>query len=168
MAEQDKFQQLKEKYVLVLSVVNKENIQLHNLHIQNDKLFIRGTAPGDDAKNKFWQAVRKVDNAFEKDFQAEIDVKPAAKPAPAAAVPAATVAAGTIAAAAVAAAAAPAPAAAKEQTYTVQSGDTLSHIAKRFYGNANQYMKIFNANKDQLKDPDHIKIGQVLKVPPGE
>lgn len=163
MAEQDRFQQLKEKYVLVLSVVNKENIQLHNLHVQNDKLFIRGTAPGDDAKNKFWQAVRKVDNAFEKDFQAEIDVKPAAKPAPAAAV-----AAGTIAAAAVAAAVAPAPAAAKEQTYTVQSGDTLSHIAKRFYGNANLYMKIFNANKDQLKDPDHIKIGQILKVPPAE
>ena len=38
-------------------------------------------------------------------------------------------------------------------TYTVQSGDTLSAIAKRFLGNANDYMDIFNANRDQLSDP---------------
>lgn len=50
-------------------------------------------------------------------------------------------------------------------TYTVQGGDTLSKIAKQFYGNANQYMKIFEANKDQLSDPDKIKPGQVLKIP---
>ncbi|MEP7366096.1 MAG: LysM peptidoglycan-binding domain-containing protein [Acidobacteriota bacterium] len=50
-------------------------------------------------------------------------------------------------------------------TYTVQGGDTLSKISKHFYGNANQYMKIFDANKDQLSDPDKIKPGQVLKIP---
>ncbi|MBK7928810.1 MAG: LysM peptidoglycan-binding domain-containing protein [Bryobacterales bacterium] len=50
-------------------------------------------------------------------------------------------------------------------TYTVQSGDTLSKISKQFYGSANQYMKIFEANKDQLSDPDKIKPGQVLKIP---
>ena len=50
-------------------------------------------------------------------------------------------------------------------TYTVQSGDTLSGIAKKFLGNANDYMDIFNANTDQLTDPDKIKPGQVLKIP---
>ena len=52
-----------------------------------------------------------------------------------------------------------------ERTYTVQKGDTLSRIAKEMLGDANAYMDIFNANKDQLKDPDKIKPGQVLKIP---
>jgi nucleoid-associated protein YgaU len=50
-------------------------------------------------------------------------------------------------------------------TYTVQAGDTLSKIAKEKLGDANAYMEIFNANKDQLSDPDKIKPGQVLKIP---
>lgn len=50
-------------------------------------------------------------------------------------------------------------------TYTVQSGDTLSKIAKAHLGDANAYMKIFDANKDQLSDPDKIKVGQVLTIP---
>lgn len=50
-------------------------------------------------------------------------------------------------------------------TYTVKSGDTLSKIAKMHLGDANAYMKIFEANKDQLSDPDKIKPGQVLKIP---
>ena len=55
---------------------------------------------------------------------------------------------------------------AKQQTtYTVKSGDTLSKIAKEYLGDANAYMKIFDANKDQLNDPDKIKPGQVLKIP---
>lgn len=49
--------------------------------------------------------------------------------------------------------------------YTVKSGDTLSAIAKRFLGSANRYMEIFNANKDQLSDPDKIKVGQTLTIP---
>ena len=57
--------------------------------------------------------------------------------------------------------------AAAPQTHTVQAGDTLSKIAKQYLGNANAYMDIFNANKDQLKDPDKIQPGQVLKIPQG-
>lgn len=49
--------------------------------------------------------------------------------------------------------------------YTVKSGDTLSAISKRFLGSANRYMDIFNANKDQLSDPDKIKVGQTLTIP---
>lgn len=52
-----------------------------------------------------------------------------------------------------------------EQTYTVVSGDTLSKIAKKFYGNANAWHTIFDANKDQLKNPDLIRPSQVLKIP---
>ena len=57
------------------------------------------------------------------------------------------------------------PVAGAGTTYTVQAGDTLSAIAKKFLGNANEYMAIFNANRDQLDDPDKIKPGQVLKIP---
>jgi nucleoid-associated protein YgaU len=58
-----------------------------------------------------------------------------------------------------------ASAAGAAQTYTVKPGDTLSKIAKALLGDANDYMTIFNANKDQLSDPDKIKPGQVLKIP---
>lgn len=50
-------------------------------------------------------------------------------------------------------------------TYTVKAGDTLSKIAKEHLGDANAYMKIFDANKDTLTDPDKIKPGQVLTIP---
>ena len=55
--------------------------------------------------------------------------------------------------------------AATGRTYTVKAGDTLSGIAKEHLGNANAYIKIFEANRDQLSDPDKIKPGQVLKIP---
>ena len=51
------------------------------------------------------------------------------------------------------------------RTYTVQPGDSLSKIAKQLLGDANAYPKIFEANRDQLRDPDEIKPGQVLKIP---
>lgn len=51
------------------------------------------------------------------------------------------------------------------QVYEVVSGDTLGGIAKRFYGNAGQYMKIFEANRDILDDPNLIKVGQKLTIP---
>jgi nucleoid-associated protein YgaU len=51
-------------------------------------------------------------------------------------------------------------------TYTVQSGDTLWKIAEEAYGSGAEYMKIFEANRDQLDNPDLIRPGQVLKIPP--
>ena len=73
----------------------------------------------------------------------------------------------------IAAGAAPKDAAAKAapalpaefEWYEVQKGDTLSALAKRFYGKASQYMKIFEANKDVLTNPDLIKVGQKLRIP---
>lgn len=54
----------------------------------------------------------------------------------------------------------------QSQYHTVVRGDTLSAIAKAFYGNANAYPKIFEANKPMLSDPDKIYPGQLLRIPP--
>ena len=51
------------------------------------------------------------------------------------------------------------------KTYTVKPGDTLHKIAREYLGDGNAFMKIFNANQDQLTDPDNIKPGQVLRLP---
>ncbi|HEY9421404.1 MAG TPA: peptidoglycan-binding protein LysM [Thermoanaerobaculia bacterium] len=58
----------------------------------------------------------------------------------------------------------PAP---EAQYYEVKSGDTLSKIAKQFYGDANKYNQIFEANRPMLKDPDEIYPGQKLRIPAG-
>ncbi len=54
----------------------------------------------------------------------------------------------------------------ESQYYTVVRGDTLSKIAKDYYGNANAYMQIFEANKPMLSHPDKIYPGQMLRIPP--
>jgi nucleoid-associated protein YgaU len=62
----------------------------------------------------------------------------------------------------------PAPvevAAAEERVYEVVAGDTLGAIAQKYYGKASEYMKIFEANRDILDNPDLIKVGQKLKIP---
>ena len=53
----------------------------------------------------------------------------------------------------------------QEQTYVVVSGDSLSKIAKRFYGDATKWPRIHDANRDQIKNPDLIHPGQRLKIP---
>jgi len=53
----------------------------------------------------------------------------------------------------------------EERIYEVVSGDTLGKISKEFYGDAMQYMKIFEANRDILDNPDLIKVGQKLRIP---
>lgn len=59
----------------------------------------------------------------------------------------------------------PAPAPSGGQTYTVKSGDSLSKIAKRLYGDAQQWRKIYEANKDQIQNPDLIHPGQTIRIP---
>jgi nucleoid-associated protein YgaU len=104
---------------------------------RDGKLHFTGTVGSEAEKNAIWDAIKTVP-----DWRTDVvaDVKVVAKPGSAAA-----------------------PTAGK--TYTVKAGDTLSKISKEHYGDANDYMKIFNANKDQLTDPDKIKPGQVLKIP---
>jgi len=101
----------------------------------NGRLQFKGTVSSEEDKNKIWDALKTVPT-WKDELNAQIDVvKPAASAAPAA------------------------------KTYTVQSGDTLSKIAKTHLGDANAYMRIFEANKDKLSDPDKIQVGQVLTIP---
>ena len=139
----DQLQQLKDKYATALRVLEQAGIRLHNLHVQDNKLFVRGEAPSQDAKNKFWNQVKLIDSSYA-DLTADITVSATAKPASQSEV---------------------AKEAPKTTTYTVQKGDTLSKISQQFYGDSGQYMKIFSANRDQISDPDKIQIGQVLKIP---
>jgi nucleoid-associated protein YgaU len=138
----DRFEQLKAKYQSVLNFIQSNSIQLQNLNMEGDKLLIRATAPSADAKNRVWDQIKLVDPNFSSDLIADIQ-------APAAA----------------AAAAGGAPSTPAPRTYTVQGGDSLSKISKQFYGDANKCMKIFEANKDKLADPDKIKPGQELVIP---
>ena len=59
----------------------------------------------------------------------------------------------------------PEPESAQDQWYTVSPGDSLSKIAKRFYGDANRWQKIFEANRDRIENPDLIQPGWKLKIP---
>ena len=114
---------------------------------RDGKLYWKGTVATEDEKNQIWNAIKTVPD-WQKEVVADIQVT-VARAAPAQAPPTT---------------AAP-PAAAAGKTYTVQPGDTLSKIAKKHLGNANAYMKVFDANKDQLSDPDKIRPGQVLRIP---
>jgi LysM repeat protein len=118
---------------------------------RDGKLHFKGTVNSVDEKNEIWNALKTVPD-WQKDVVADITVRPSTMKDP---TPTRTAAPHQTSA----------PAAAGGTTYTVQSGDTLSAISKKFYGNANDYMEIFNANRDQLSDPDKIKPGQVLKIP---
>ena len=135
----DRFEQLKLKYQSVLNFIQAQNIKVQNLNLEGDKLLIRATAPSQDLKNRVWDQIKLVDPTSS-DLIADIQ-------APAAA----AAAAGTSSTAA--------------RTYTVQPGDSLSKISKQFYGDANKYMKIFEANKDKMSDPDKVKVGTDLLIP---
>jgi nucleoid-associated protein YgaU len=137
----DRFEQLKTKYQSVLNFIQSQGVRLENLNMEGDKLLIRASAPSADLKNRVWDQIKLVDPSYS-DLIADIQ-------APAAA-----------AAAAGGASSAPA-----QRIYTVQPGDSLSKISKQFYGDANKYMKIFEANKDKLSDPDKIKAGMDLLIP---
>ncbi|HEY0140342.1 MAG TPA: LysM peptidoglycan-binding domain-containing protein [Thermoanaerobaculia bacterium] len=53
----------------------------------------------------------------------------------------------------------------EKRTHTVKKGETLSHIAQHYYGKAGEYKKIFEANRNQLSDPDKIREGMTLQIP---
>lgn len=131
----DRLDELKQKYQSVLRFIEQSGVRLQNLHVQDNKLLIRGQAGSEDIKNRVWDQIKLVDPSYG-DLICDITVDPSLAPAEPAG-----------------------------QTYTVQPGDTLSKISKQFYGSPNQYMKIFEANRDQLDNPDRISVGQVLNIP---
>ena len=136
---------LRDKYAYAIQT-SKGRFQ-GNAEERDGKLHFSGTVATEDDKNQIWNAIKTIPD-WQKEVVGDIRVTGGA-----------------------ARAAAPAPAstgtseAAAGRTYTVQPGDTLSKIAKEYLGNANAYVKIFEANKDQLTDPDKIRPGQVLQIP---
>ncbi len=108
---------------------------------RDGKLHFVGSVKTEDEKNEIWNAIKTIPD-WRNDVVADIKVTGAGSSA----------GGGTATATA-------------SKTYTVKAGDTLSKIAKQHLGDANAYMKIFEANRDQLSDPDLIKPGQVLKIP---
>jgi|SRR6185436_10322521 len=139
---QAQLDQLKAKYQSVLNLMSQLGVQLQNLHVQDNKLVIRGQAQTKSVSNKIWDQIKLVNRDFSQDLMAEITYATDDLAA------AAAVAGGT-----------------QTRSYTVKAGDTLSKIAKAHYGDANQYTKIFEANRDKLEDPDKIFPGQVLVIP---
>ena len=136
----DRFEELKQKYASALAVVQQQGVRLDHLHLQDNKLFMQGAAPSESIKNALWDRIKAIDPSYN-DVTVDITVDPSLPQ--------------------------PTPARPAMQTYTVQPGDSLSKIAKHFYGNANEYLRIFEANKGKLNDPNQIKIGQELVIPMG-
>ena len=135
-----KLDQLKLKYQSVLNLIGTLKVQLKNLHVQDNKLVIRAEAKTKDDSNKVWNQIKLIDKNYAQDLMAEITYlsdAPAPKPQTAPTL----------------------------RIHKVVAGDTLSKIAKKYYGNANEYMKIFDANKNILKDPNKINVGQELIIP---
>ena len=130
---------LKDMYAYAMKV-SKDTF--HGTTEERDgKLYFKGTVATEDQKNDIWNAIKTIPT-WQTDIIADIRVT-SPTPATASAV----------------------KAKAEPRTYTVKSGDTLSKIAKQVLGDGSEYMRIFEANRDQLTNPDLIKPGQVLRLP---
>ncbi|HVF56434.1 MAG TPA: LysM peptidoglycan-binding domain-containing protein [Pyrinomonadaceae bacterium] len=138
---QQRYNELVQKYQSALNLADQEQIQFHNLHVQDNKLYIKGIAPSLEARTRFGDQLRLV-NPNGDDVTAEIEIVENRAQG-------ASVGGGS------------SPAV----THTVQSGDTLSKISKEYYGSSDEYMRIFYANRDKLRDPDRIQVGQELVIP---
>ncbi|MBD0369572.1 MAG: LysM peptidoglycan-binding domain-containing protein [Pyrinomonadaceae bacterium] len=133
-----RFEDLKNKYRSVLNFIDQNGVRVQNLHVQDDKLFIRGVSPSDEVSNQVWDQIKLVDPNYQ-DITVEFTVEPQAQQ--------------------------------QEwqtdvETYTVKPGDSLWKIAKNHYGDGNEYMKIFYANRDKMQSPESvIHPGDVLNLP---
>ena len=139
-----RFNELKQKYQTVLTTGDQQHLQFQNLHVQDNKLFIRAIAPSEEAKNKFWDQIKLV-SPTQDDITADISVDTTRAAA-------ATAGGGT----------------SGGEAYTVKAGDSLWRIAQNHLGNGNRYMEIFYANRDKLDSPQSvIHPGDELKIPQG-
>ncbi len=132
----DRLDTLKLKYQSVINAAKQLGVRLTNVHVENDKLLIRGAAPSEDVKNQVWNQIKLVDATYG-DLTADISVDTSLAPPPAA-----------------------------QKTYTVVKGDSLWKIAQNQLGKGTLYPKIIEANPGQLKDENTvIHPGDVLIIP---
>lgn len=142
----DRLEELKNKYHAALATIQQKGVRLTHLHVQDNKLFMQGAAPSQEIKNEVWNQIKAADPSYS-DLTCDLTVDPSIAPPQAQA------------------AAAAAGASTTTRKYTVRPGDTLSKIAKEFYGNPNEYNRIFEANRDKLENPNKIRAGQELVIP---
>jgi len=140
-ATDQELDQLKQKYQSVFQSIEQQQIHLTHVNMDGNKLFIQGDAPSEQAKNKVWDQIKATNPNWQSDLIADIRVTGGGQAQP------------------------QQQQQQQQRTYTVKPGDSLSKIAKEIYGNANEYMKIFEANRDKLKDPNVVQPGQELKIP---
>jgi nucleoid-associated protein YgaU len=126
------FEQLKAKYQPAIDLGKARGVSWKNVHVENEKLLLRGAAPNQAIKNEVWTCIKAIDPAYA-DLTVDLPLD-ASLPVPA-------------------------------RIHEVKSGETLSKLAKQYYGDPNKYPRIFEANRDQLSNPDLIKVGQKLKIP---
>ena len=125
-------------------------VQKLNARLSGDTIEITGQADSIAAKQAAMKAITSkhgdmgIINKIEVVAKQTAPQPPAAGAAPGAAAPASP---------------------AQARSHTVQKGETLSHIAQKYYGKASEYKKIFEANRDQIKDPDKIREGMKLQIP---
>ena len=150
MDTNQRFEQLKQKYQSVLNFISSQQVQLQNVNVQDNKLLIRGVAPSEQVKNKVWDQIKLVDPSYS-DLIADIRVDGS-----------------SVAYTGQNQVQTSQDFSTNQHTYTVKPGDSLSKIAKEVYGNANEYPRIFEANRDKLIDPNKIQPGQVLNIPPAQ
>ena len=146
------FERLKQKYQPALNLMQQRRVEVLNINMSGDKLLIRGVAPSQDVKNEIWNQIKLIDAGYA-DLTCDLSVSQhqgqrAAEQAPATMTAGASASGGQ-----------------NQRQYTVQPGDTLSKISREFYGDPNQFRKIFNANRNVLSDPDTIRPGQKLTIP---
>jgi nucleoid-associated protein YgaU len=135
---------LKDMYAYAMKV-SKETFH-GTAEERNGKLYFSGTVATEAQKNDIWDAIKTIPT-----WRDEIvaDIRVTAPPAMTRMLSTST----------------PGRSAAEPRTYTVKDGDTLSKIASQYLGDASDYIRIFEANRDQLANPDLVRPGQVLRLP---
>ncbi len=129
---------LTDKYQKLIDTAQQEKVADFSAREQDGVLYVTGKAPNEAAKQRLWDIYGEIDPDMRAaDVVMNIDVAPAA--------------------------ATKTEASAETTTYTVRKGDSLSKIAKNYPGLT--WQKIYEANKDQIKNPDLIHPGQQLKIP---
>ncbi len=123
----------------ISAALQRAGVTVYGLQVSGNSVV--GTVSSEDARQQAYSAIAGVDNSA--NLNLSVDTGFAAQEASAGA----------------------SSASSGGQSYTVKSGDTLSKIAKAHYGDANQWRKIFEANRGTISNPDLIQVGQQLTIP---
>jgi LysM repeat protein len=156
-------ERLKTKYHSVIQEARAQGVKISSINLENGKLIVKGTAPSLAASTAVWNEIKRL-NPRQDDIVADFTVDASMAPSSDTTMPPSAEPANS-----------GMPATSNvpldggthqgDETYTVMPGDTLGTISKEFYGNAGEYMRIFDANRNQLTDQDHIEVGQQLRIP---